>query len=167
MYLTKIQRKNLMKEIEISPELLERAVLRSGGQKLNAFSFTTNGKLYGIIAEEIFLSTYGGILKNTKHFDIEYKGMKLDIKAKSCSGKPLANYTASVSDYQKKHGSDGYVFYRIQKDLKLAWELGGMAKDEFFEKAEFVKSGTRDGPFLCKVDMWSLEIKDLKAVDEI
>jgi hypothetical protein len=156
-----------MKEIEVSDEVLEKASKRADAQVNNMFSFTTNGKLYGIIAEEIFLSTYGGILKNTKHFDIEYKGLNLDIKAKSCKDAPEPHYTASVSDYQKKHKSDGYVFYRVRKDCKVVWELGGLLKDDFFSKAEFVPIGTRDGPFLCKVDMWSLPIGGLVTVDKL
>lgn len=157
-----------MIELDITEDILKRASLRSDGQALNLYSFTTHGKLYGILAEELFLSTYeDASLHNTKHYDVLYKGLKLDIKAKSCKGVPLPNYTASVSDYQKKHKSDGYVFYRIQKDLKKAWELGAMLKDEFFEKATFVPIGTRDGPFLCKVDMWSLSIDKLGAVKQL
>lgn len=156
-----------MREIIIEPAILEKATLRSGGQKLNAFSFTSTGKLYGILAEELFLAEHGGSLENTKHFDIEINGLKLDVKAKSCKGPPLPNYTASVSDYQKGHKSDGYIFYRISKELDLAWELGGMLKEEFYERAVFVPVGTRDGPFLCKVDMWSLPISELYSIETI
>lgn len=156
-----------MKEIIISQEVLDKASARADAQVNNIFSFTTNGKLYGILAEELFLTTYGGQLRNTKHYDIEYNDLKLDLKAKSCKNIPLDTYTASVSDYQKKHKSDGYIFYRIRKDCKVAWELGGLLKDDFFTKATFVPIGTRDGPFLCKVDMWSVEIKNLKSIDEI
>lgn len=157
-----------MIEIDISSEVLEIASVRANLQKINAYSFTTNGKLFGIIAEELFLDKYKmAIRKNTKHYDVEYKGLKLDVKAKSCKDVPLPNYTASVSDYQKKHKSDGYVFYRIQKDLKKAWELGAMLKDEFFGAADFVPIGTRDGPFLCKVDMWSLPIGRLGTVEQL
>lgn len=156
-----------MIEVEITDAILQKASKRADTQVLNAYSFTTNGKLYGILAEELFLSKYkDGVLKNTRHYDIEYKSLKLDIKAKSCKSAPLPNYTASVSDYQKKHGSDGYVFYRIQKDLKKAWELGASLKDDFFDKATFVKAGTRDGPFLCKVDMWSLSIDKLISLED-
>jgi len=150
-----------MIEIEISEPVLAKAAGRADLQKHNIFSFTTNGKLYGILAEELFLDKYPGELKNTRHFDILYKDMKIDVKAKSCKDIPLDTYTASVSDYQKKHPSDFYVFYRIKKDLKVAWELGGLSKKDFFDKAEFIKSGTRDGPFVCKVDMWSVPISDL------
>ena len=156
-----------MIEVEITDEVLQRASKRADTQVVNAYSFTTNGKLCGILAEEIFLSRYpNGTLKNTRHYDILINNLKLDIKAKSCKSIPLPNYTASVSDYQKKHSSDGYVFYRIQKDLKKAWELGGALKDDFFSRATFVRAGTRDGPFLCKVDMWSLEIDQLVNLDD-
>lgn len=156
-----------MIEVEITEEVLKRASARADCQRHNIYSFTTNGKLYGILAEELFLSTHGGLLKNTKNFDIDYEGIgKIDIKAKSCKGKPLPNYTASVSDYQKKHKSDAYVFYRISKDLKMAWELGGMEKEKFFKMATFVPVGTRDGPFICKVDMWSLAIDKLIPLEK-
>lgn len=156
-----------MKEIIIPQEVFDKASIRADAQVNNMFSFTTNGKLYGIIAEELFLSTYGGELKNTKHYDIEYNNLNFDVKAKSCKDIPAAHYTASVSDYQKKHKSDGYIFYRIRKDCKVAWELGGLLKDEFFSKATFVPIGTRDGPFLCKVDMWSVPISELKPIEEL
>lgn len=160
--------KKRMIEVEITEEVLKRASDRADCQRHNVYSFTTHGKLYGILAEELFLSKYTeGELKNTKHYDIEYPGVgKIDIKAKSCKSKPLANYTASVSDYQKKHKSEAYVFYRISKDLKTAWELGGMEKGAFFDKATFVPIGTRDGPFICKVDMWSLAIDQLVPLDK-
>ena len=157
-----------MIQLEITEETLARASLRADSQRLNTYSFTTNGKLYGILAEELFLSKYSdAILKNTRHYDVMYKDLKIDVKAKSCKDEPLPNYTASVSDYQKKHKSDAYVFYRIQKDLKVAWELGGMLKQDFFDKATFVPIGTRDGPFLCKVDMWSLEIDQLISLQDL
>ena len=156
-----------MIEIDITDEILQRASKRADTQVLNAYSFTTNGKLYGILAEEIFLNRFpDAILKNTKHYDVLYKDLKLDVKAKSCKGIPLDSYTASVSDYQKNHGSNGYIFYRIQKDLKKSWELGAMLKDDFFSKASFVPIGTRDGPFLCKVDMWSLSINKLISLED-
>lgn len=156
-----------MKEIIIPQEVFDKASIRADAQVNNMFSFTTNGKLYGIIAEELFLSTYGSELKNTKHYDIEYNNLKFDVKAKSCKDTPESHYTASVSDYQKKHKSDGYIFYRVKKDCKVAWELGGLLKDEFFSKATFVPIGTRDGPFLCKVDMWSVPISELKPIEEL
>lgn len=156
-----------MIEVEIDKDILDRAAARADIQKTNIYSFTTNGKLYGILAEELFLHKYEGELKNTKHYDVLYKSLKVDVKAKSCKDTPLPNYTASVSDYQKKHGSDAYVFYRIQKDLKKAWELGAALKADFFKEATFVPIGTRDGPFVCKVDMWSLEISKLKSVKEV
>lgn len=153
-----------MIKVEITEEIIERASKRADCQRLNAYSFTTNGKLYGIIAEELFLYKYGGELKNTKHYDIFLNDLKIDVKAKSCKGAPLGNYTASVSDYQKKHGSEFYAFYRIQTDLKTAWELGGSCKESFFSRATYVAAGTRDGPFLCKVDMWSLPIDQLSSL---
>lgn len=157
-----------MIEIDISSQILEIASKRANLQKINSYSFTTNGKLFGIIAEELFIDKYKkAIRKNTRHYDIEYNDLKLDIKAKSCKSAPLPNYTASVSDYQKKHKSDGYVFYRIQKDLKKAWELGGALKNDFFSRATYVPAGTRDGPFLCKVDMWSLPIDELSPLTHL
>ena len=156
-----------MKEIEIPQNVLDKASARADAQVNNMFSFTTNGKLYGIIAEELFLSSHGGTLMNTKHYDIEYNSLKFDVKAKSCKDVPLEHYTASVSDYQKKHKSDGYIFYRVIKECKVAWVLGGLLKEDFFNKAVFVPIGSRDGPFLCKVDMWSVPISDLKPIEEL
>lgn len=156
-----------MIEINITEEILARASLRADSQRLNTYSFTTNGKLYGILAEELFLSKYGGQLMNTKHYDILLDDIKIDVKAKSCKGAPLGNYTASVSNYQKKHGSEFYAFYRIRTDLKTAWELGGSCKESFFSRATYVPAGTRDGPFLCKVDMWSLPIDQLSPLTHL
>ncbi len=156
-----------MIEIQIPDEVLKKASERADAQSNNIFSFTTTGKLYGLIAEELFLNKYGGELKNTKHYDIEINGLKLDLKAKSCKGLPEPHYSASVSDYQKGHKSDGYIFYRVRKDLKVAWELGGFLKDDFFQKATFIPAGSRDGPFICKVNMWNVPISDLKSVEDI
>lgn len=153
-----------MIEINITEDIIERASKRADAQRINTYSFTTNGKLYGILAEELFLSKYGGELKNTKHYDIFLNDLKIDVKAKSCKGTPLGNYTASVSNYQKKHGSEFYAFYRIRTDLKVAWELGGSCKESFFSRATYVAAGTRDGQFLCKVDMWSLPIDELSPL---
>ena len=150
-----------MIEFEISKKLLADARKRADLQKSNKFTFSDDGKLYGIIAEMLFLEHFGGELKNTKHYDIVLGAHKIDIKTKSCKDKPKENYTASVSDYQKNHESDAYFFFRVSKDLKLACAFGGMLKKEFYEKAELVKAGTRDGGFVCRVDMWSIEISKL------
>ena len=40
-----------MKEIIISQEVLDKASSRADAQVNNIFSFTTNGKLYGILDE--------------------------------------------------------------------------------------------------------------------
>jgi len=156
-----------MIEIKVGKRILNKSTKRADLQKTNTFSFTENGKLYGILAEELLLAKYPEfILKNTKHYDLELDGFKFDVKAKTCKGPPLPNYTASVSDYQKLHLTDFYIFFRIQKDLSIAWELGVIKKQEFYDRATYVGVGERDGPFVCRIAMWSIQIDKLIPIPQ-
>lgn len=156
-----------MLELEIPIDIIEKARQRASAQSVNKFTISSDGRLYGFIAEEIFLSLFGGVLKNTKHYDIELNGKKIDIKAKSCNTPPKMDYIASISNYQKDHDADIYVFFRIDRNLTKCWLLGGLSKEEFYKISTFMPKGERDGSFVCKTDMNNVLISQLKEVNEI
>lgn len=156
-----------MKEINIKNSIINKARNRAAAQKDNKFTLASGGKLYGLIAEEIFLDIYGGKLDNTQNYDILSKIGKIDIKAKSCRSTPKLEYTASVADYQKNHKTDYYFFFRIKNDLTVAWILGGLTKEEFYKKSKFLAKGQKDGNFTCRADMNSVLISELKSMETL
>lgn len=156
-----------MLEIKITKKDIEKTSERLFDD--SKFTISSHGKEYGLLAEQIFLNNFGGELIGSRGYDIWLPPLnKIDVKTKVCRSEPLPHYTCSVSAYQQKNDSDYYVFFRMLKDKSKCWILGCLPKQEFFDRAEFVKAGTRDGGFLSKIDMYSIEISELRSVfDEI
>lgn len=99
------------------------------------------------------------------------KDRTYDVKTKRCKSKPLDNYTVSVCALNTKQNCDVYVFVRITVDLKTAWILGYMPKEEFYKKAKFCKKGELDPDSDCnwhfKEDCYNMYIRDLKPISEL
>ena len=99
--------------------------------------------------------------------DYEYKGLKVDVKAKSCNTPPKLNYNASVVRTRfSKFEADVYFFMRVHKGLRKVWLCGWSPKKSIIHKKRFNERGERDADgFRFKADGYNIEIKRTRRPD--
>ena len=125
--------------------------------------------LYGYLAEMIVMEYYGVGDIDDYQYDIILGDYKTDIKSISCKFKPPLNYLASVNscetDGDHRQDADIYMFVRIHEDCKVAWIVGYIECERFFEMSKFINKGeTYHGMTFEKANMNVLPIKDLHRV---
>jgi len=157
-------------ELEVSEAVLSKAQARASKIGENSKKICSDGELAGMVAEELFLDTYGGELVDSYNYDVAHAKIGcIDIKAKRCSSRPLDSYSCTVAAYQvKKKECSHYAFYRITNDLSTAYCLGIIPVVAFMEKAQFLKKdeieeGTH---FKVKCDCFNIKISDLDQIEE-
>ena len=57
------------------------------------------------------------------------KGIKVDVKTKQTTVKPLPHYECSIAKTSSKQDCDWYIFTRVKKDLSVGWFLGAISKE--------------------------------------
>lgn len=143
-------------------------------QKLGVLpnSFTRGqGRMTGFLGEVAFELLYPNseyVGDSCFTYDYVMGRRKIDVKSKTCIGKPLPHYTASVNTKDKKLNATTYFFVRVRKDLTRVWLLGWASKQKMETKAEFKKRGEKDEfGFTYKVDGYHLPIKHLRRPDSL
>ena len=134
----------------------------------------TNGKgnMTGFLGEVAFEKTFKKFTyvgdKSYTH-DYEYKGLKVDVKAKKCTSKPKLNYNASVVKTNfSKFEADIYFFMRVHESLKKVWLCGWSHKRSIIHKKRLNKKGERDADgFRFKADGYNIEIKKTRRPDAL
>ena len=133
--------------------------------------FASEGKrlLYGYLGEMIVMEYYKVGDIDDYEYDIILGEYKTDIKSISCKFKPPLNYLASVNSCEiegdHRQDADIYMFVRIREDCKVAWLVGYIECDRFFEMSKFINKGeTYHGMTFEKANMNVLPIKNLHRV---
>lgn len=123
------------------------------------------GNLVGCLGEVLVARHLKADQNNTYNYDLTRSGVKLEVKTKECTSSPQPHFNCSVAAYNTKQDCDYYVFVRILNDLKRAWILGYMQKNEFFKKATFNKKGETDSTssfgWTFRADCYNLPIREL------
>ena len=158
----------MMKEITISLEMLDAARQKAKELgKLNNSILKGKGNLAGFLGEQIALSFLGGEWQNTYEYDILLSdGEKVDVKTKQTSVTPLPEYDCSVAKYNTKQLCDSYAFVRVRNDFTVGWYLGKINKEDFLQKAVFMKKGDVDpsNNYRVRADCYNLKINALGNV---
>ncbi len=109
-------------------------------------------------------------------YDLIKDGLKIDAKAKRRTVDPRANYEVSIAKTSKHQQPDVYAFVSITFKEKRGkgkratyhgidsiWLCGFMLRDEYFEKATFLRKGDIDpsNNFKVHADMYNLPISSL------
>jgi len=156
-----------VQEVEISLDMIDKARTKSTEMGVLKNSILRgNGNIAGFIGEQIALECLGGEWMNTYDHDIiTPDGQKIDVKTKQTLVKPLPEYDCSIAKFNTKQDCDSYAFVRVKKDLTIGWFLGMMGKEEYFDKARFMKKGTVDPSNNYKVrsDCYNVKIEDLHS----
>jgi hypothetical protein len=155
-----------MIEVVISPKMLVSARDKAADMGRLQNSITNGaGNLAGFIGELIALKVLGGKQVNTFDYDIITKdGIKVDVKTKRTSVKPLLTYDCSIAALNTKQDCDYYAFVRVKNDFTIGWYLGVYGKEAYMQDSIFMEKGTIDtsNGFVVKSDCYNLQISELK-----
>lgn len=130
------------------------------------------GNIAGYIGEEMVRRFINGRVKDTYDHDLHKNGVTLDVKTKRCTSPPQPYYDCSIAEFNMTQDCEYYVFVRIEwhkdkpKIWKRGWIVGYIDKDEYFDRARFLKKGQEDGDngFIVRANCYNLQIKELHEV---
>ena len=155
-----------MIEVEVTVDMIEQARHKAADLgKLKNSIRNGAGNLIGFIGEQMALEVLKGKWANTYDYDVVTEdGYKVDVKTKRTSVKPLPHYDCSIAKYNTKQDCDYYAFVRVRNDLMVGWFLGVVKKEDYFDRARFLKKDTIDeaNNFRVKADCYNLAISELQ-----
>ena len=109
---------------------------------------------------------------NFSNYDYDFvldDKIRVDVKTKSTSTTPKGQYDCSVAAYNTKQKCDAYIFCRVMHSFDRGFILGGILKEDFFDKAQFWKKGTIDpsNGYQVKADCYNIKIDELHTLKEL
>ena len=141
----------LYPEIRISQDMKGRAKAKYNKIKINPekdkrkFASEGNRLLYGYLGEVIVMDYYGVDDVDDYEYDIIVGEYKIDVKSISCKFEPPKNYLAAVNsceiEGEHRQDADIYIFVRIREDCEIAWIVGFIECDRFFDMSKFIQKG--------------------------
>lgn len=153
-------------EVRISDDIVDacRSEAENIGKRNNSIRHGA-GNLIGVIGEELVCRYLGATRENTYNYDVIIGSSKIDVKTKETTVVPELDYFVSVPDFNTSQSCDYYYFVRVHKSMKWGWLLGGISKQEFYEKASFYYKGDIDpnsnGKWRFAADCYNLKISEL------
>ena len=156
-----------MIEVFITEEMLQKAKEKAIDMgKINNSICSGEGNLAGFIGEQAANEVIKGKINNTYDYDITKDLDLWDVKTKRCTTKPWPNYECSVAAFNTRQQCTKYVFVRLlhQGDTYIkAYILGWLEREEYYNKAKFLKKGDidLDNNFTVRADCYNVRISDL------
>ena len=153
-----------MIEVKITDEMLIKAREKTVEMgKLYNSILRGKGNMSGFIGEQLALKVLGGAWENTYDYDLKVNDIRIDVKTKHTSVKPLPHYECSIAAFNTKQDCDGYAFVRVLNDFSVGWFLGVLTKQDYFDKATFLKKGEVDpsNNYTVKADCYNVRIDEL------
>ena len=153
-----------MIEVKITDEMLIKAREKTVEMgKLYNSILRGKGNMSGFIGEQLALKVLGGAWENTYDYDLKVNDIRIDVKTKQTSVKPLTHYECSIAAFNTKQDCDGYAFVRVLNDFSVGWFLGVLTKQDYFDKATFLKKGEVDpsNNYTVKADCYNVRIDEL------
>ena len=153
-----------MIEVNITDDMLIKAREKSVEMgKLHNSILRGRGNMSGFIGEQIALHILGGNWDNTFDYDLVSNDIKVDVKTKQTSVKPLPHYEWSIAKLNTKQKCDAYAFVRILNDFSKGWYLGVLTKGDYYDKATFLRKGDVDpsNNYTVKADCYNVRIDEL------
>jgi hypothetical protein len=153
-----------MIEVTISDDMLIKAREKAVEMgKLHNSILRGKGNMSGFIGEQIALHVLGGTWENTYDYDMKVGDTRIDVKTKQTSVKPLPHYECSIAAFNTKQDCDGYAFVRVLNDFSIGWFLGVLTKQDYFDKATFLKKGDVDpsNNYTVRADCYNVRIDEL------
>lgn len=168
--------KNNFIVIDVDEEILGIAVSKASEMgRLNNSIMSGDGNIAGFLGEECVKKYLGlklGTEENTFDYDLIYQGKKIDVKSKRTTVIPRMDHECSVAAFNTRQNCDFYLFTRVLFNGEVAQKvyiMGYMNKNDYYEKARFLKKGDIDGTnnFIVREDCYNMYYSDLKSVEEL
>lgn len=145
-------------------------------QKLGVLSNSVtrgSGRMVGFLGEVSFERLHPNAIyvgdKSYTH-DYEISGLRIDVKAKSCSSRPMLHYSASVlvTKPNSLPRNTIYLFTRVHKDYSKVW-MCGWATDKTLQKPKYYKKKgeSDDSGFTFKANGYHLPIRATRRFDSL
>lgn len=153
-----------MIQVAITEDMVSSAKERAEKPTVIRSSIPGGGLLEGFLGEEVANTVLQGAIINTYDYDIVLDaGETVDVKTKRVTSTPLASYSCSVMSMGFNQKCDYYAFVRILKNLKAAWYLGSIKRDDFFNRATFHKQGEYDptNDYTFRANCYNIPIESL------
>ena len=153
-----------MIEVDITDDMLIKARKKSVEMgRLHNSILRGRGNMSGFIGEQIGLHVLGGKWDNTFDYDLIVNDKKVDVKTKQTSVKPLPHYECSIAKLNTNQKCDAYAFVRILNDFSKGWFLGVLTKNDYYDKATFLRKGDVDpsNNYTVKADCYNVRIDEL------
>tara|TARA_B110000211_G_C13958463_1_gene499450 strand:- start:364 stop:858 length:495 start_codon:yes stop_codon:yes gene_type:complete len=157
-----------MIEVAVSDEILieaRRQAVEMG--KLHGSITGGQGNVAGFVGELIATQLLKATQKNTYNYDLILSNdSTVDVKTKRTSVTPLPHYECSVARLSGHQTCDNYAFMRVKNDYSIAWFLGLITRDKFYELARYMQKGDLDpdNGYVVKSTCYNLSIEDLWKV---
>jgi len=127
------------------------------------------GNIYGYLGEAIFQKLFDCQRVNDYEHDFVInrydQDIKVDVKTKMTSYKPLPEYEASVTKMPKQQKTHIYFFCRVHKDTRKGWAIGWEFSDVFFKTCYLKEKGDKDpsNGMICKRTCWNIYHNQLRS----
>ena len=121
------------------------------------------GNAAGFLGEIVVSDLLGIDREATKDYDMVMSdGRTIDVKTKRTTVIPKKYYDCSIASTSTHQNCDYYVFTRCMKDGTI-YILGDCGKDDYFNRARFLKKGEQDGDngYVVRADCYNLPISEL------
>jgi hypothetical protein len=105
-------------------------------------------------------------------FDLNYKGLKIDVKTMGRTVEPRENYVNNFIAYQEKFDCDAYVFCSLNKTNYNLTVCGWVTKKQLQERSKIYKEGTErtraDGSvFKLKAPTYEIKNNQLNNIEDL
>ena len=121
------------------------------------------GNAAGFLGEIVVADLLAIDRKATKDYDMVLpSGKTIDVKTKRTTVIPKNYYDCSIASTSTHQNCNYYVFTRCMKDGTI-YILGDCEKNDYFNRARFLKKGEQDGDngYIVKADCYNLPISEL------
>lgn len=161
-----------MIEIEIKREQIERAEELYTFKNLKNSVTQGESQIYGAIGEIVVLDYYEKHGVHAEYvgsydYDIIIANKRVDVKTKKVNNPPQLEHNATIPAFNTLQKTDIYYFVYVTTDMKKAYLVGWLYKDEFFNKAELKRSGEVDRlGWTFKTDTYVTQLKNLNIIQK-
>ena len=125
------------------------------------------GNIAGFIGEIITAELLNATQQNTYDYDLVLiNGETVDVKTKRTSVTPLPHYDCSVAKLSIHQQCNNFAFVRVKNDYSVAWFLGVIPRDTYYEMSRFMNKGDidPDNGYVVKSSCYNLSIEKLWKV---
>lgn len=162
-----------MLEVHITQSMLKEAELRNKtfyNRFGNSGTHRTDNKkqrMTGYLAEVAIKHSFPVFTYSDDDIvDFIFRDIKIDSKAQGCNVKPLAKYSATLYEEQKRRPADYYIFSRVKNDFTLCWICGIISKTKFFKIAKLQDAGTLTNNFVYDQSRYEIQYSDLADINK-